>query len=176
MESHNGFITLQSEVGNGTTFKCCFPVPHNILELSQAEKETTEEFLSGNETILVVEDEELLRELLEAILEPMGYMVLMASDGEEGFAEYQKHREEIALVISDLGLPKFGGDELYRKLSEVDPHVRMILSSGYIEPGMKANILKEGVKAFIQKPYNPKEVLSAIHNILHIVERASNPE
>jgi len=79
---------------------------------------------------------------------------------------YQNHREEITLVVSDLGLPRFGGDELYRKLARVNPHVRLVLSSGYIEPGMKAKILKEGVKDFIEKPYNSNEVLRVIRNVL----------
>jgi PAS domain S-box-containing protein len=168
MESHNGFITFQSELGKGTTFQCYFPLPDKAPALPQAEKAAIEEIPGGGETILVVEDEELLRELLRDILEPKGYTVLTAEDGEEGIEAYSKHRDEIALVISDLGLPKFGGDELYHKLAGVNPNVRMILSSGYIEPAMKTRILKEGVKDFIQKPYNPGEVLRAVRRVFEM--------
>ncbi|HUI29263.1 MAG TPA: PAS domain S-box protein [Candidatus Acidoferrales bacterium] len=166
MESHNGFVTFHSELGRGTTFHCCFPVPDETLELPRVEEATTGEVPGGDETILVIEDEELLRELLKEILEPKGYTVLAAEDGEKGIAAYRKHGKEIALVISDLGLPKFGGDELYRRLIKENPHVRVILSSGYIEPGMKAKILKEGIRDFIQKPYNPTDILRAIRQAL----------
>ncbi len=167
MESHNGFISCQSEVGKGTTFRCCFPVTSEVREPRQVREETPDDIPGGTETILVVEDEELLRELLKEVLEPKGYTVLMAGDGEEGFAIYRKHRREIALVISDLGLPKFGGDELYYMLKKVNRNVRLILSSGYIEPAKKTKILREGVKDFIQKPYDAAEVLQVIHRILH---------
>ena len=166
MESHNGFITFQSEPGKGTTFQCYFPVPNKALEVPPVEEAEMGETPGGSETILVVEDEELLRDLLKDTLEPKGYTVLTAEDGEKGLEMYQNHREEITLVVSDLGLPRFGGDELYRKLARVNPHVRLVLSSGYIEPGMKAKILKEGVKDFIEKPYNSNEVLRVIRNVL----------
>ncbi|MFH0988629.1 MAG: PAS domain S-box protein [bacterium] len=166
MESHNGFVSVKSDLGKGTTFQCCFPVPYKTLELTQVQERTTEEIPGGSETILVVEDEELLRELVKVILASEGYTVLTAGDGEEGLGAYQRHQKEIALVISDLGLPKFSGDELYRKLKALNPGLPMILASGFIEPGMKEQILKEGVKGFIQKPYNPNVVLRAIRNVL----------
>jgi FixJ family two-component response regulator len=69
-------------------------------------------------------------------------------------------------VLSDLGLPKFGGDELFRKITKTNPRIPTILASGYIEPGMKVRMLEEGVREFIQKPYNPNEVLVAIRRVL----------
>ena len=165
MESHNGFITFHSELGKGTTFQCFFPLPDKTPDAPQAERAAMEEIPGGGETILVVEDEELLRELLRDILESRGYKVLAAEDGEKGAEAYRDHQDEIGLVISDLGLPKFGGDELYHKLTDINPDVRMILSSGYIEPALKTKILKEGIKDFIQKPYNPSEVLSAVRHV-----------
>lgn len=167
MESHNGFITFHSEVGKGTTFQCYFPVPDKALERVRVEEDATETVPGGDETILVVEDEESLRELLCEILEPKGYTVLTAEDGEKGMTVYQKYRKEIALVISDLGLPKFGGDELFRRLKKANPDVRLILSSGYMEPGMKFKTLKDGVRDFIPKPYNPNEVLRVVYAVLH---------
>ena len=166
MESHNGFVTVQSEQGQGTTFHCYFPVPHTTRKLAQVEERAIEEIPGGRETILVVEDEELLRELAKALLETKGYTVLTAGDGEEAFTLFQQHQNEIQLVISDLGLPKFSGDELHRKLKVMNPTLPFILASGFISPGMKAQVLREGVKAFIQKPYDPNEVLRAIRSVL----------
>ena len=166
MESHSGFIDVQSAPGKGTTVLCYFPVSQKPIGLEQVKDQSAEGVPGGSETVLLVEDEEMLRELAKAMLEAKGYTVLTACDGEEGVEVYQRHQTEIQLVISDLGLPKFGGDKLYRKLKMLNPRVHMILASGYIEPGMKAQILGEGVKAFIQKPYNLNEVLQAMRSVL----------
>ncbi len=166
MESHHGFVTVQSELGKGTTFHCYFPVPHKAPELTQVKERTAEEIPGGNETILVVEDEDMLRELSRAFLESKGYAVLTAENGEHGLAVYQQHRNAIALVISDLGLPKFSGDELYRRLKLLKPDVLFILASGIIEPGMKSEIFRSGIKEFIQKPYNKNDLLRVVRRVL----------
>jgi CheY-like chemotaxis protein len=166
MESHHGFVTVQSDLGKGTAFHCYFPVPHKAQNLTQLEERTTEEIPGGSETILVVEDEYMLRELSKAFLESRGYTVLTAEDGEHGLAAYQEHRNAIALVISDLGLPKFSGDELYRRLKLLKPDVLFILASGIIEPGMKSEIFKSGIKEFIQKPYNENDLLRVVRRVL----------
>jgi PAS domain S-box-containing protein len=166
MERHNGFVVVQSELGKGTTFHCCFPLPQRVPELVQVEERTIKEIPGGSETILVVEDEELLRELVKALLESKGYTVLTAGDGDEALAIFTQRQNAIRLVLSDLGLPKFSGDELYRRLKTLKPDVLLILASGYIEAGMKLEIFRSGVKEFIQKPYNPNEVLRVIRSVL----------
>jgi len=169
MESHNGFVTVESELGKGTTIRCYFPVPQKPIELERKKDQSGEEIPGGNETILLVEDEEVLRELVKSFLEAQGYTVFTAGDGEQGLAVFEQHQNEIHLVISDLGLPKFGGDELHRKLKMLNPILPLILASGFIEPGMKGQVLREGVKEFIQKPYKPSEVLRAIRRLLDAV-------
>ncbi len=166
MESHNGFITLRSQPGQGTTFRCYFPLPDRAAELRAIREADLENIPGGNETILVVEDEEMLRELLSAILEPKGYELLLAEDGERGLAIYRENRDRIQLVLSDLGLPKFGGEELFARLKEVNPDIRFILSSGYMEPGTKVELLTKGVREILPKPYNPNEVLLSIRRAL----------
>jgi len=166
LESHGGFVSLQSEVGKGTTFYCYFPVPQKIPVMKQIGDETIGEVPGGDETILLVEDEEMLRELVKQFLESKGYTVLLAGDGEEAITVFNQHENEIQLIISDLGLPKLGGNDLYEKLKMQNPDIVFILASGFIEPGIKADILKTGVKEFIPKPYNPNEVLRAIRRVL----------
>ncbi|MBL7996682.1 PAS domain S-box protein [bacterium] len=166
MESHDGFVSFRSDAGKETSFHCHFPVQKLPQDIAQTQDSEREEVQGGNETILVVEDEEMLRQLVKIILEEQGYTVLTAGDGEEGLAVYKQHKDSIALVLSDFGLPRFTGHELYRKLTQINPTVLMILASGYIEPGMKAKFLEEGVKVVIQKPYAPDEVLLAIRDVL----------
>ena len=103
---------------------------------------------------------------MQTILEAKGYTVLAASEGEEAVEIYKQHQEEIRLVMSDMGLPKLSGYEVYQKLKNLNPNVRMIFASGYVEPDMKSRILREGVKDFIQKPYDANEVLRAIRSVL----------
>ena len=165
MESHSGFVTVQSEPGKGSTFRCYFP-------LSAAKKESVHidtapvDISGGNETILVVEDEDMLRELLRTFLESKGYRVVTAVDGEEALDTYQRRQKEIAVVVSDLGLPKFGGDELCRRLAKLNPGIRLIIASGYVDPAVRERMTQEGVREYVHKPYNPNELLSAIHTVL----------
>ena len=99
-----------------------------------------------------------------------GYRVLSASDGEAGVALFVRHQKEVAIVISDLGLPKFGGDEVFRRIKTIDARARVILASGFIDPDLKSEMLKMGVKCFIQKPYSPSEVLRTVRIALDRIE------
>ena len=109
-------------------------------------KTEVEEIAGGKETILFVEDEEMLKQLITGVLEGKGYTIMTAQDGEEMIRKYSRHREEIELIISDIGLPKLDGFEAFKRIKETDPGVRVILASGYLEPHAKSEILKAGAK------------------------------
>ena len=79
---------------------------------------------------------------------------------------YESHRRDIALVISDMGLPKMGGDEVFRRMKIIEPDVKMILASGYLEPDRKADLIKTGALGFVQKPYLPADFLGIIRQTL----------
>jgi CheY-like chemotaxis protein len=162
MKNHNGFVNVESEPGKGTTFNLYFPISEESLRATGKQVKDREEIRGGTETILIVEDEEALLTMLKVILEVKGYHVLTAVDGLEALALYRKHKDEIALVMTDVGLPKISGDQLFFELKKMNPSVRVVLMSGYIDVGIKSEIFQAGVHDFVQKPYDPDEVLKKV--------------
>ena len=166
METHRGFIGVDSAVNSGTRFRLYFPVRQDEeLRLQQA----AEDFISapgGTETLLFVEDEDAWRELVGSLLGDKGYKILVAGNGEEALKVYSHHRGEIALVVSDFGLPKFDGEELFHRMRELTPDVLFIVATGFIEPSKRDALQKAGVKSFIQKPYFLKDILRQIRDVL----------
>ncbi len=166
VKNHNGFIDVESDIGRGTTFHIYFPAqqqsPRSVKKMGRAQKKVA----GGTETILLIEDEEHVRDWVTSILVEKGYAVLAAADGLEAIDLYCRHRSEIALVLLDVGLPKLGGEEVFLRLREIDSELKVIFASGYVEPGVKARILKAGAKAFMEKPYAQYEVLKKIRDVL----------
>ncbi len=166
--SYHGFVDVDSAVDHGTTMHIFLPITTFTKPVPQAK----EEFIKingGNETILVVEDESTLREYLRVILEEKGYNVLQACDGSEGMDLFGKHQDEIALIISDLGMPKLDGLSLLRKIKEIQPAVKVIMTSGLVDPDRKAEILHAGAMDFLAKPYSGREILLSVREILDSV-------
>jgi DNA-binding response OmpR family regulator len=100
------------------------------------------------------------------MLEAEGYHVIAAKDGVEAVELFEAHRDEIGLVICDLGLPRLGGRDAFMKMKESKPGVRAIVASGYLEPTMRSEILKAGVVDTIQKPYDFRELVEKIRNVI----------
>ncbi|HVN49396.1 MAG TPA: PAS domain S-box protein, partial [Bacteroidota bacterium] len=166
MQTHHGFVDLESEVGKGTTFVLYLPIPQTTDVIQKQMPQTFTEIASGTETILLVEDEADLRNYLQTILISKGYHVLTAVDGIDAIAKYAEYKNEIALVLSDVGLPKMTGVEEFLKLHEINPRVNVILASGFLELETKTKLFQLGIREFIQKPYNSFEVLTEIRKIL----------
>jgi DNA-binding response OmpR family regulator len=120
----------------------------------------------GTETLLVVEDEEMLSELLKASLDALGYTVITAPNGDQALSIYESLGEEIAVVISDLGLPGMSGRDLFLKIRALRPEARVVIATGYLDPGTRTELLALGAKGFIQKPYLPDEVALAVRAAL----------
>ena len=117
-------------------------------------------------TILVVEDEQLMLRLLKRTFSQQGYAVLTAADGEEAIEVYRSHKEEIDVVLLDIGLPKISGANVFLKMKEEKPDVRVVIASGYLEPQVKVEMLRAGVKHFFSKPYIFQEIIDAFESLI----------
>jgi len=166
--AHNGFIDVESQPGFGSTFRLYFPAAEKSLYVEETPTTSSSELPSGTETILVIEDEEYLRQALENYLSTNGYTVLAAEDGAKALEIYRARMNDIHLVISDIGLPRMSGDELSRQIKGINPNAKIILASGFIDPNVKSELLKAGIKDIIAKPYTMREVLLKTRQVLDV--------
>ena len=150
----------------GSTFHVYFPTQLIGEENAESQESSTDDVPGGTETILVVEDEEMLREMLKTVLASKGYQVLTASDGIEAVEIYALHRENINLVVADIGLPRLAGSEVFLRLKQSNPGIKVVLASGFLEPALKAEMIKAGAKEIIQKPYQPNDFLKSVRKAL----------
>ncbi len=165
MEKHDGFIDVSSQTGAGTTMYLYFPVKISAEE-SVTRDSAEQESAGGKETILLVEDEEMLRELAVDILTSKGYGVVTASDGEEAVHVFECNSRDVSLVLSDLGLPKLGGKEVLKRIRHLDSSIKFIVASGYLDPKEKSDLLRCGVSDIISKPYTPKCLAKTVREVL----------
>ncbi len=163
IKNHEGVINVYSEQGQGTTFNIYLPASDKELI---EEKELPGELLKGAETVLFVDDEEMIREVGGALLGQLGYKVLSAGNGKEAVEVYGNNKDKIDIVILDMIMPKMGGDKAYDKLKEINPDIKVLLSSGYSVNGDATKILERGCDGFIQKPFDMKQLSKSIRKIL----------
>jgi PAS domain S-box-containing protein len=167
VQNHKGFVDVESEVGKGTTFKLFLPALKAAETLGEKEEEETlEEIPGGTETLLVVEDEEMLMMSLQMVLVEKGYNVIPAKDGLEALKIYQENKNDIALVLTDLGLPTITGLDVCQRIKAIKSNERVVLATGYLDPEMKTELLKTGIKHFLYKPYDLKRVLKVVRETL----------
>jgi PAS domain S-box-containing protein len=165
VQQHGGHITVESEVGRGTTFRMYFPAlkPEKIPE--DVEKKIPY-LAGGNETILLIEDEELVRELGVTILEKFGYTVLSAGDGQEALEVYEKEKGNISLVILDVVMPRMDGKQCFEELLRINPTVKVIISTGLAQNGLVRDIVELGAKGSVNKPYGMRQLLQMVREVL----------
>lgn len=118
----------------------------------------------SSRTVLIVEDEYLMRRLLGKVVTGRGASVLLAADGAEAIDMYTRHKDEILVVLLDLGLPKVSGWDVFTRLKEQNPKLRVVVASGYMEPAVKSKMQEAGVKHFIEKPYMLDEVVHTLQS------------
>ena len=165
VKSHHGHITCVSKPGEGTAFEIYLPAVEHP-ERATTIVTGTELSRGGHETVLLVDDDDSLRKLGEQILEAYGYTVLSAPDGESALQVYQECRDRIDLVVLDLMMPGMGGALCLQKVLEINPAAKIIIASGYSFNGETEKATESGAKAFIQKPYNVKQMLEVVRGVL----------
>lgn len=165
INSLDGQICFESNLDQGTTYTLYLPASEKVEIFSSLVPENIES-VYGNEIILVVDDEIAILRLTESMLSKFGYYALGAESGEEALEIYTEKRDDIDLVLLDLGMPGMGGHECLKKLIEFDPDVKVIISSGYSKRGLVKDTLKDGAKGYLIKPYLKNILASAIRNTL----------
>ena len=166
VKNHNGFIEVDSEPSKGATFKLYFKVQAGIEKFIEEEKSNISVVYGGQEAILLVEDEEMLLELVKSLFEARGYKIYTAIDGQQAIDIYKEHSQEIALTLSDMGLPKVGGWELLKTILEINPKAKVLLASGYLDGNLHQRLVQSGAVDFIQKPYDPEHLLTRAREII----------
>ena len=163
VKQHNGYITVASEPGSGTSFSIFLPIVKNILELTPRR---FADIRGGDETILVAEDNTEARLLTREILTRSGYTVIEAVDGEDAVKRFMENRKRISLVILDVVMPRKNGKEVYETIKEMKPGIRTIFVSGYTDDVVIEKGINDRSVEFISKPVPIEELLSRIRAVL----------
>ena len=163
VKNHRGYITVYSEPDKGATFKIYLPASD---KLPVNEEKTPPPLLRGDETILIVDDETMLTETGQTMLNELGYTVLTANDGHSAIETYTSHPNRIDLVILDMIMPKMSGNTTFTQLKTIDPEVNVLVSSGYGINGQASELLNNGCRGFIQKPFSLSELSKKVREAL----------
>jgi PAS domain S-box-containing protein len=166
LKQNNGYIQVYSEIDRGTTFKIYLPQVREEVPAAQPPKAREAATLFGSETVLLVEDDDALRELTRTILRRYGYQVLEARHGGEALLLCEKHPEPIHLVLTDVVMPQMNGRELVDRLKLLRPHLKVIYMSGYTTNAVVHHGVIEAKTPFLQKPFAINTALEKIRQVL----------
>jgi CheY-like chemotaxis protein len=165
VKGHKGWITVHSEVGAGASFHIYLPAAPAQLPLPAPPALPTPALAVGGR-ILVVDDERIVRDLARILLEREGFQVLTADDGEQALDIYRREGDAIDLVLLDYSMPRMNGVQTLKELAHLDPDVCAIFCSGYHTDHEVNQMLAAGGRAFVPKPYQPRDLVQAIRQVL----------
>ena len=174
VRSHKGGISIRTEINKGTTFRILFPISDKKYKRHSIEKNESFNW-KGKGTILVVDDEEDIRNFVSESLEQAGLQVLTAFDGKNAIDVYKENGKNINLILMDMTMPNLNGEETYRELQKIQPDIKVILSSGYSkEKALEKFSNNLSLCGFLQKPYKPNELIKKVKTILGSNGSSSN--
>ncbi|WP_163336227.1 ATP-binding protein [Desulfopila sp. IMCC35008] len=163
IKNHKGSIYVVSEEGEGASFQ--IHLPARMVHIEE-EAEADERLITGEGRLLLVDDEQMVLDVSEGLLSQLGYTVYTASNGGEALRIFEEHKGEICLVVLDMIMPGMSGEETFHRLREIDPDVRVLLSSGYSADGRAASLIGEGCNGFIQKPFDLQTLSRKVREVL----------
>ena len=163
IKNHDGFITVYSEKGNGTTFNIFLPASSKA---AKPEPIFDEKIIEGRGAVLLIDDEQMVLTVAEEMIQALGYEVTAANDGQKGIDIYRERHDRIDMVILDLIMPGISGAETFDRLKVINPNVKVLLSSGYSIDGQASAIMKRGCSGFIQKPFSIQALSKKISEVI----------
>jgi CheY-like chemotaxis protein len=164
IKSHGGYINVYSEKERGTVFTIYLPASEK--QVVREKDAIPAPIVKGSGTILLIDDEKMILDVGIELLDELGYTVISAMSGKEAIEVFQNGRDKIDLVIMDMIMPGMGGGETFDRLKEIDPDIKVLLSSGYSINGQATKILRRGCDGFIQKPFNMNQLAQKVQEIL----------
>jgi len=165
VRGHKGAVNVYSEPGRGTTFKILFPASAMTAEDSGPEAAELSDWQADG-TVLIIDDEAMIRETAAIMLQDLGFDTITAVDGIDGVSAYQRHQQDIVAVLLDMTMPRLDGEGCFRELRQIDPNVQVILSSGYNEQDTTGRF-PGGLAGFVQKPYHPDALRDAMRQLMN---------
>ncbi|MCI5106942.1 MAG: ATP-binding protein [Pseudomonadales bacterium] len=169
VQQHNGFVTVSSEPGQGSRFDVYLPLDDSAVMRSKAARPRNCQ--PGSGTILLTEDNEMVRTVTRELLKQGGYEVIEAGSSEQAIKQFEKHQGEICLVILDVIMPHMQGPRLSARLRELRPELPVLFITGQAKEGLDLDNLPEAHSGFIQKPFQQSELLAAVESLLQAIAR-----
>jgi len=166
IRGHHGGLKVSSTLAVGTQFDVYFPVSEHLPRQKEEPPAKEQDTMQSAGTVLIIDDEETVRELAMMILQDTGLKVMTAVDGVEGLEVLQKHQASINLVLLDMTMPRMGGEEFYKQMRMFSPNLNVIISSGYAEQEIRGRFDKSARIDFVQKPYHPEKLIEKVKALL----------